>query len=262
MDCLLYVRILEEFLLPFLIENVSDAQYRFMQDNSPKHTNRVAKDFYAQRKINWWKTPQAMRTLTQLSGYGENWSMLHIHQSHLQCSAIDCGQWRRHHRRMIHFIVYTKLQRTIGFWLRGDGVLVGLCTSGDGDRWLWCWGMFVISSKAALVSALLEAAASVCDSVKDFTGEPDRSHSSSNCFCAAFWRSPVFHSAGLRSFGFLRATFRSFVLLCAARWRMLTRMGVLVYSWVPWNEHDHVQRSMGGHLEKSFREEVNAALAT
>lgn len=31
----------------------------FMQDNDPKHTSRKleAKDFFAARSINWWKTP-------------------------------------------------------------------------------------------------------------------------------------------------------------------------------------------------------------
>ena len=57
MDGPLYVSILEEFLLPFLIEKFPDGQYRFMQGNDPKHTSRVAKDFYAQKSINWWKTP-------------------------------------------------------------------------------------------------------------------------------------------------------------------------------------------------------------
>ena len=57
MDGPLYVSILEEFHLPFLIENVPAGQYCFMQDNDPKHTSRVAKEFFAQKEINWWKTP-------------------------------------------------------------------------------------------------------------------------------------------------------------------------------------------------------------
>ena len=57
MDGPLYVSILDKFLLPFLMETFPDGDYRFMQDNDPKHTSRVAKDFYAQKGINWWKTP-------------------------------------------------------------------------------------------------------------------------------------------------------------------------------------------------------------
>ena len=28
-----------------------------MQDNDPKHTSCIAKDFYAQKGVNWWKMP-------------------------------------------------------------------------------------------------------------------------------------------------------------------------------------------------------------
>ena len=28
-----------------------------MQDNDPKHTSRVAKEFYREKGINWWPTP-------------------------------------------------------------------------------------------------------------------------------------------------------------------------------------------------------------
>ena len=139
MDGPLYVSILEEFLLPFLIEKFPDGQYRFMQDNDPKHTSRVAKDFYAQKSINWWKTPASSadfnpiervwrelkhfiaRVVKPLSkkelmeGILLFWRQRMTpekcctHQSYLQGSAIDCGQRRRHHRRMIPLIVYTKL---------------------------------------------------------------------------------------------------------------------------------------------------------
>ena len=48
---------LREILLPFLMEKFSDGHYRFMQDNDLKHTSHVAKDFYAQKEINWKKIP-------------------------------------------------------------------------------------------------------------------------------------------------------------------------------------------------------------
>lgn len=57
MDGPLYVGILEDHLLPFLDEKFPDGRYRFMQDNDPKHTSRVAKDFYVEKGINWWPTP-------------------------------------------------------------------------------------------------------------------------------------------------------------------------------------------------------------
>lgn len=56
MDGPLYVKILDNFLLPF-IQTFPDGNYRFMQDNDPKHTSRVAKEFYLEKGIKWWKTP-------------------------------------------------------------------------------------------------------------------------------------------------------------------------------------------------------------
>ena len=31
--------------------------HRFMQDNDPNHTSRIAKEFFANNSINWWHTP-------------------------------------------------------------------------------------------------------------------------------------------------------------------------------------------------------------
>jgi transposase len=31
--------------------------HRLMQDNDPKHTSRHAAQFFAEKGINWWKTP-------------------------------------------------------------------------------------------------------------------------------------------------------------------------------------------------------------
>ena len=68
MDGPLYVSILEEFLLPFLIEKFSDGHCRFMQDNDPKHT----RTFMLKKKSIGGKHLQAVRTYTQLSEYGES----------------------------------------------------------------------------------------------------------------------------------------------------------------------------------------------
>lgn len=51
MDGPLYVSILQVFLLPYLKERSPDGQYRFMQDNNPKHTSCVAKSFHAPKEI-------------------------------------------------------------------------------------------------------------------------------------------------------------------------------------------------------------------
>ena len=54
----LYCDILQQTLVPFIAGNFpSPNTHRFMQDNDPKHTSRVAKDFFIQNNINWWRTP-------------------------------------------------------------------------------------------------------------------------------------------------------------------------------------------------------------
>ena len=56
MDGPLFTEILETTLLPF-IEEKFPRGHRFMQDNDPKHTCRVATSYYAAKGINWWRTP-------------------------------------------------------------------------------------------------------------------------------------------------------------------------------------------------------------
>ena len=50
------VLILVGTLLPFLRE-VFPTGHRFMQDNDPKHTSRLAVKTMEDNGINWWKTP-------------------------------------------------------------------------------------------------------------------------------------------------------------------------------------------------------------
>lgn len=56
MDSPLYIKILENTLLPF-IEQVYPDSHNFMQDNDPKHTSGITQSFIEERGINWWKTP-------------------------------------------------------------------------------------------------------------------------------------------------------------------------------------------------------------
>lgn len=56
MDANLYTEILRTTLLPFLASKFPSGHY-FMQDNDPKHVSRLAKDFFRENNINWWKTP-------------------------------------------------------------------------------------------------------------------------------------------------------------------------------------------------------------
>ena len=43
-------------LLPFIKEKFPDS-HRFMQDNDPKHTSKLANETMINNGINWWKTP-------------------------------------------------------------------------------------------------------------------------------------------------------------------------------------------------------------
>lgn len=52
----MYTEILEQTLLPF-VSDVYPEGHKFMADNDPKHTSRHAKQFIAERGINWWRTP-------------------------------------------------------------------------------------------------------------------------------------------------------------------------------------------------------------
>ena len=55
METSLYCSILESTLIPFLCGTLPN--HRFMQDNDPKHTSRVAKAFFEENEINWRRTP-------------------------------------------------------------------------------------------------------------------------------------------------------------------------------------------------------------
>ena len=52
----LYCEILQQTLLPFIQEHFPPTTHRFKQDNDPKHTSRIAQQFYMDSYINWWKT--------------------------------------------------------------------------------------------------------------------------------------------------------------------------------------------------------------
>ena len=56
MNAPLFINILKETLLP-VIKDVYPESHRFMQDNDPKYTSRLAREFYEDSHVNHWKTP-------------------------------------------------------------------------------------------------------------------------------------------------------------------------------------------------------------
>ena len=52
-----FCTIIEHGLLPFIRQHFTDGDYRFQQDNDPKHTSRLAQSFLEDHDVNWWRTP-------------------------------------------------------------------------------------------------------------------------------------------------------------------------------------------------------------
>ena len=58
MNAAIYCEILQRTLIPFIQDNFpAPLTHRFMQDNDPKHTSRLACKFFEDHQINWWHTP-------------------------------------------------------------------------------------------------------------------------------------------------------------------------------------------------------------
>lgn len=79
MDGERYTRILRAGLLPFVQSKFPTGSYRFQQDNDPKHTSRVAKQFLSDNNIEWWRTPAESPDLNPIERV---WSHLKQYLTH------------------------------------------------------------------------------------------------------------------------------------------------------------------------------------
>ena len=64
-----YCAILDEALKPFIEKTFPNGNYRFQQDNDPKHTSRLTWQYFIDSQINWWKTPSESPDLNPLKYY-------------------------------------------------------------------------------------------------------------------------------------------------------------------------------------------------
>ena len=90
----MYVRILQVALLLTLQRPEYEKGHSFMQDNDPKHTSRVAKAFFAENGVNWWRTPpespdaNPIENLWHELKVSEAYSELHTYALHMYLSVI------------------------------------------------------------------------------------------------------------------------------------------------------------------------------
>ena len=84
------IKIFDAALLPFIVNTYPD-QHRLMQDNDPKHCSRVARAYFEENDVNWWRTPPESPDLNPIENV---WGSLKrflrdYHKPHNQASLIN-----------------------------------------------------------------------------------------------------------------------------------------------------------------------------
>ena len=79
MDGEQYTRNLQAGLLSFAHSNYPAGDFRFQQDNDPKHTSRVAKKFLEDKNIVWWCTPAKSPDLNPIERVRSHLKQYFIH---------------------------------------------------------------------------------------------------------------------------------------------------------------------------------------
>ena len=68
----LYIEILDQTLLTFLREKFGDDNYRFMQDNDPKHVVHLTQAWLQENEVKWWQTPPELPDINPIENLCTN----------------------------------------------------------------------------------------------------------------------------------------------------------------------------------------------
>ena len=86
MNCVLYLEILADFLLPFMAKHFNVTDGVLHQDNDPKHTSRLCTNFLENSGINWIKAPSNSPDLNPIEMF---WNQLKNFVRRKLCQSLE-----------------------------------------------------------------------------------------------------------------------------------------------------------------------------